>query len=184
MDLFVDVVQKCITTLQLNEIILCGHALGGAITQSFYLKYPEKVSALILIDTGAKLRVSPYILNTVKINYQEFLDSLSVGIFYRKTSPQIVDEYVRQSMDIKPEVAYSDFKICDNFDAIGQISSIKVPTLIICGKEDKIAPLKYSMFFNEKIVNSKLIVIPKASHMVMLEQPQEVNKAIEEFLKK
>ena len=182
MELYVDVVENLADSLKFNEIVLCGHALGGATALSFYFKHPEKVSVLILIDTGAKLRVSPFILNAVQNNYKEFLDSLPVGIFYRKTSSEIINKYVEQSEKIKSGVVYADFKICDNFDVIDKIPSITIPCLIICGKDDKIAPLKYSMFLNQNINDSKLVVIPKSSHMVMLEQSEQVNKIIEDFL--
>ena len=83
-----------------------------------------------------------------------------------------------------PEVTYQDFKICDEFDVIDKINSINVPCLIICGNEDRLTPPKYSQFFHEKIKNSELILIDKASHLVMLEKAEEVNQAIKEFIKK
>ncbi len=44
-------------------------------------------------------------------------------------------------------------------------------------------PVKYSQYFNNKIINSKLCIIKKAGHNVMLEKPKEVNQAIENFIK-
>ncbi|MBA7669604.1 hypothetical protein ES703_77736 [subsurface metagenome] len=46
------------------------------------------------------------------------------------------------------------------------------------------APPKYSNFFYEKLKTSELIIIDKASHMVMLEKPKELNQAIKEFINK
>lgn len=183
LELYIEILHELVKSIDSNHVILCGHALGGAIALSYYFKYSEKIRALILIDTGAKLRVSQFILNTVKNNYQEFLDSLAVGIFYRKTSAEIINKYVEQSKNIKPEVAQADFSICNTFDVMDKIRSINVPTLIICGKDDKIAPIKYSTFFDQNIEDSKLVIIRKASHMVILEKPEEVNDSIIDFLK-
>ena len=65
-----------------------------------------------------------------------------------------------------------------------KVASINVPCLIVCGNEDKLTPVKYSQYFKDKIKDSKLVVIKDAGHMVMLEKPNEVNKAIEEFIEK
>jgi len=77
----------------------------------------------------------------------------------------------------------SDFEDIDKFDTIDKTSSISIPCLIIVGKQDKLTPLKYSMYFNNKIEKSKLVVIDKAGHMVMLEKPEEVNKSIDNFIR-
>ena len=181
LDLYVDVVKKLIDFLNLNEIILCGHSLGGAIALEYFFRHPNKVSALILCGTGARLRVSPLILNTIKSNFQEFLDSVAVG-FYRKTSKEVVNDFLNHFSKTNPEVVYRDFKSCDNFDVMDKVASINVPCLIVCGNKDILTPIKYSQYFKDKIKDSKLVVIKDAGHMVMLEKPNEVNKAIEEFI--
>jgi len=183
LDLYVDVIKELVHSLKINEIILCGHSLGGAVIQSFYFKYPENVKALILCATGAKLRVTPIILNSLKNNYQEYLNSIPIGAFYRKTPKQIINEFLEEASKINPEIAYADYSICDNFNVMNKINLIDIPCLIIVGKADKLTPLKYSLYFRENIANSELVVIEKAGHMVIIEKPNEVNKAIKEFIK-
>jgi pimeloyl-ACP methyl ester carboxylesterase len=51
------------------------------------------------------------------------------------------------------------------------------------GKQDQLTPVKYSVFFHNNIKKSELHIISKAGHMVMLEKPNEVNLAIENFIK-
>lgn len=182
LDLYVDVIKKLVDFLHLKKIVLCGHSLGGAIVQEYFFKNQKEVSALILCGTGARLRVSPMILNSLKNNYQEFLNGLPMGAFYRKTSKEIKKTLVIEIAKTNPEVTFADFKICDNFDVMDKVASINVPCLIVCGNEDKLTPIKYSQYFKDKIKDSKLVVIKDAGHMVMLEKPNEVNKAIEEFI--
>ena len=163
-------------------IIIGGHSMGGVIAQDFYFKYPKDVSALILCSTGGKMRVSQFTFNSIRTNYQDYLDSLRVGSFYRKTPKQIIDDAILESSLINPEVTYNDFKICDSFDTLDKTSSIDVPCLIICGKADQMTPVKYSQYFHDKIETSELSIIDKAGHSVMLEQPDQVNNAIENFV--
>jgi pimeloyl-ACP methyl ester carboxylesterase len=127
LDLYVDVIRYLIKSLNYDNVILCGHSLGGAIIQQYYFSYPKEISGLILCGTGGRLRVAPIILNSLRTNYQEFLDSLPAGAFYRKTPRELVDNYVQETSKIKAEVTYEDFKICDNFDTIDKTDSIEVP---------------------------------------------------------
>ena len=182
LDLYVDVIRQLIKSLNYDKVILCGHSLGGVITQQYYFTYSKDISGLILCSTGGRLRVAPIILNSLRTNYQEFLDSLPAGVFYRKTPKELIDNYIQETSKIKAEVTYEDFNICDNFDTIDKTDSIEVPCLIIVGKEDKLTPVKFSQFFLDKIKISDLSVINDAGHMVMLEKPSELNKSIENFI--
>ncbi len=168
--------------MSIKDLILCGHSLGGAVIQLYYFTHPNDVRALILVGTGARLRVSPVTLNSSKNNYEEYLNSLRAGAFYRKTSKDIKDEIVNEVSKIEPNVTYNDFKICDNFDVMQKINSIKVPCLIICGAADNLTPPKYSRYFHEEIKNSELSIINKAGHYLMVEKPIELNNAIKNFI--
>ena len=182
LDLYVDIVKKLIDSLEIKDLILAGHSLGGAIIQDYYFKYPNDVSALILCATGGRLRVSPLIFSSLKNNFQEFLKNLKIGAFSKHTKEEIKNTLIEETAQINPSVIYMDFQICDNFDTLEKTGSIAVPCLIICGEEDRLTPIKYSKFFHDKIINSKLSIIKKAGHIVMLEKPREVNEAIKDFI--
>ena len=184
LDLYVDVVHHLIKNLNYENCILCGHSLGGAIIQQYYFTYPNNVSGLILSSTGGKLRVAPFILNSLKNNYSKFLEDLPAGAFYRSTSKELIDLYVKETARIGAEVTYADFKICDKFDILNRLSSIEIPCLIIVGKQDQLTPVKYSEYFHNKIKNSELYIINKAGHMAMVEKPIEFNQVIRDFINK
>ena len=180
--LYVDVVNRLIKSFDYENVILCGHSLGGAIVQQYYFTYPKEVSGLILFNTGGRLRVAPFILKSLKTNYQEFMDSLPAGAFYRATTKETIELYIQETSKISADVTYKDFKICDEFDVLSKLNTIEVPCLIIVGKQDQLTPVKYSEFFRNNIKNSELHIINKAGHMVMLEKPNEVNQVIENFI--
>ncbi len=182
LDLYVDVVKKLVDSLKPKNLILGGHSMGGVVIQEYYFRYPNDVTALILCSTGGKMRVGQLIFNSIKPNYQKYLNYLKVGFFYKKTSKKLIENVILETSQIDPDVTYRDFKICDAFDTLDKTSSIEIPCLIICGKADQLTPVKYSQFFHDKIINSKLCIIEKAGHGVMLEKPREVNTAIESFI--
>ena len=169
LELYVDVVRKFIEQLDLKDIILGGHSLGGAVIQSYYFKYPSEVAALFLIGTGGRLRVLPSILKMVKNNFPRFIESMD-------------DNLKNEFLKTDPEVIFNDFKICDGFDTLDKTALINIPCLILVGKEDIMTPVKYSEFFHKKIRNSELVIIENAGHLAMIEQPKKLNEAIENYI--
>ena len=180
LELYVDVLEKFIESLNYEKIILCGHSLGGAIIQSFYFNYPNTVNKLILVGTGARLRVSQAILESLKTNYDKYLKDLPFGAFSRNAPTNIINEYIKRTSKIGPEITYQDFSICDKFDTMNLTSTIKIPSIIVTGKEDILTPVKYANYFKEKITNSKLYIVERAGHMVMIEQPDQFNDIIKD----
>ncbi|MFX0028161.1 MAG: alpha/beta fold hydrolase [Candidatus Hermodarchaeota archaeon] len=169
LELYVDVLRKFIEYLDLKVVILAGHSLGGAVIQSYYFKYPNDVTALLLIGTGGRLRVLPSILETVKNDFAKFIEDMDENL---------KNEFLKTDSN----VCYDDFKICDEFDTLGKTDQIKIPCLILVGKEDDMTPVKYSEFFHKKIKNSELVIIDNAGHLIMIEQPKELNKSIENYI--
>ena len=75
-----------------------------------------------------------------------------------------------------------DFLACDSFDVMREISAIRAPTLVICGEDDHLTPVKYARFLQETIPDARLVTIQGAGHMVMLEKPADFNRALTDFL--
>jgi pimeloyl-ACP methyl ester carboxylesterase len=70
------------------------------------------------------------------------------------------------------------------FDLSDRLSEILCPTLIVCGEEDKLAPLRMSEFMHERIEDSELKVVNGAGHCSSAEKPQQFNRIVTEFLDK
>jgi len=157
--------------------------MGGAITQDFALNYASRVDRLVLVGTGARLRVLPSILKGLLHDFESTVEMI-LGYAYSASAPQELVDLGRQEwLANPPTVLHGDFLACDNFDAIDRLGEIRCPTLVICGEEDHLTPAKYSQFLQERIADTMLTIIPGAGHMVMLEQPEQVSRAMEEFLK-
>lgn len=178
----VRVVHGFINTLGLERVVLGGHSMGGAVAQAFALAHPEGLAGLVLVATGARLRVLPKIFELLERDYSEgvrFVTRLAVG---PAAPPELVESLVRQTLGTPPAVLLGDFKACNAFDVMGRVHEIGVPTLIICGEEDQLTPPKYARFFKDRIPGARLVLIPGAGHYVQLERPEETNAALREFL--
>jgi len=186
METYVESIYELITKLELDKVILGGHSMGGAIALSYYLRYPSKVHGLILIGTGARLRVLPVILDLTQKNYTQFIKMMDNAGFHKETcknNKELVKEVAKNMAQIAPHIAFCDFSICNQFDIMERLGEISVPTLIICGDDDKLTPLKYSKYLQEYIKDSTLHIVKEAGHLVMLEKGEEVNTLIKSFIK-
>ncbi len=168
----------------LGSSIIAGHSMGGAVVQRIYLEYESIVEGMILIGTGARLRVLPEILEGLKVKPEEtarFIAKLS------SVNDEIIEDLSRKFRE-RAKVLLLDLQLCDKFDLLekykNQEIKIDVPTLIIVGEKDELTPPKYAKFFHDHIPYSELIVVPDAGHMVMIERPDVVNDAIKKFIKK
>jgi pimeloyl-ACP methyl ester carboxylesterase len=84
--------------------------------------------------------------------------------------------------ETRRSVLNGDFLACDQFDVLHRLGEITMPTLVICGEEDQLTPLKYSRFTMDALLDARLVTIPGAGHMVMLEKPSAVTEAVKTFM--
>jgi len=172
-------------SLQLRRAVLVGHSMGSAIAMAFALNHPEYVVGLGLISAGARLRVLPELLNYLadQTTYYKATDLLMACSFSSNAPARLVELASRRLVETRQSVLYGDLVACDHFDVMDQLGRIKMPTLVVCGAEDQMTPLRYAQFLTSSILEARLEVIPGAGHMVMLEQPLRVAERLFSFLK-
>ncbi len=179
-----DWLRKYIKGRGYKDTVLAGQSLGGAITLMYALRYPQELKGIIIISSGARLRVHPAYLapceEAIKGNPQEWYKMIAE--IYRLTPEDYKREVVEKQKAIGPAVMLNDFLCCDKFDLMNKVQEIKLPALIICGELDIMTPVKYANYLGAKIVNSRVVIVPQASHLVLAEKPEAVNKAIEDFV--
>jgi pimeloyl-ACP methyl ester carboxylesterase len=83
----------------------------------------------------------------------------------------------------RQSVLYGDLLACNRFDVMDRLGAIQQNTLVICGVDDQMTPVRYAQYLSNSMPNARLNVIPNAGHMVMLEQPQLVANSLLSFLK-
>jgi pimeloyl-ACP methyl ester carboxylesterase len=179
---YAEQVYAFLQAVGVRKIFLVGHSMGGAIVQTLVLTHPEVIKGIILVGTGAKLKVLPMILDGVKAEFEETVRKITLFSHSRKTPLVFIERGIADMLQCRPEVLYGDFAACDRFDVMKEVEKIDLPTLILCGEDDELTPIKYSQFLHRRIKGSKLEVLPNAGHMVMMEAPQAFNEKIAEFV--
>lgn len=171
-------------SIQLRRAVLVGHSMGSAIALALAIHHPEYVVGLGLISGGARLRVNPDLINyaadmTTYIKAADLLVSCSFSV---NAPHRLIELASKRMLETRQSVLVGDLQACDRFDVMAQLGAVQQPTLVICGAEDHMTPLRYAQFLSNTIPNAHLSVIPDAGHMVMLEQPRIVAESLLSFL--
>ena len=182
---YVEWVRGFIAARRYKDVVLGGHSMGGAIAMQYAMQYPEELKGLILVGTGARLRVHPDYLDQSRLAGPADPDWLErQRSYYAGVEQDIVNALMMRAKEVGPSVEHNDLVACDRFDVMEEVESIRLPTQIICGKEDGMTPVRYSDYLSEHIPGSKKVIIGGAEHFVQLQQYRQVNLAIEKFVKR
>lgn len=183
--------------LKIERAHVLGHSMGGYIAQELALNHPQLVASLVLVSTsfGGKNAVLMSAETAVQMLSELEADdpeaALRKGLRLRFSDrfiaehPDLVNEFLAlRRAHLPPRAAWlRQFAACRAFDAESRLSSLGVPTLILTGDDDPIVPAENSRRLAARISGSRLRVFPSARHLVFIEQAEEFNHLVIEFLK-
>lgn len=166
----------------LSRPTVCGHSMGSAIALTLSLDYPEDVGGLILAGAGAKLGVLPSIVEGLRDMPLKAIENAITPMSFHAIDLGLGRE-ARAALSLSNlPVFLNDYLACDGFDVRARLPEITTKTLIICGDDDKMTPPKWSQFLNERIVGSEAVYVKDCGHMLPLEKPGALGKAVQAFL--
>jgi len=177
-----DVVVGLLDALGFERAVIVGHSMGGAIAQTLALSHPDRVAGLGLVGTGARLRVLPEILDGLLTDPDQVARLFIEYAYAPGLAPALRQRAEDEFRACPPRVAHGDFSACNKFDTLTRLAEIRAPTLVVCGRADRLTPAKYSVYLATHIPNAYLVFIEHAGHSVMLEQPDEMNKTLIDFI--
>lgn len=192
-DLFTDDIIGFMDKLKIEKAVICGLSMGGYIALNCIKKFPERFGALILCDTQCNADTTEAKENRYKtieqINNEGtagFNDKFIASIFHPDSMIHKMDtvENLRKTVaaNSKEIIAKGLAALAERSESCSSLDAIRVPTLIICGKQDQVTPVAQSEFMHRSIKGSILKIIDSAGHVSNLEQPDEFNKYILDFL--
>ena len=176
--------------LLLPEAILVGISVGGLVAQAFALRFPERVRALALCDTGMRIGTSAFWRERVAAVRAQGLANLA---------ETVVSRWFAQGFAERQPAAYrghltmlartSEVGYCATCAALAaadlsaDAERLSLPTLILCGALDSSTPPHLSEALHRAIRGSSLVLIPGAGHLPCTEQPELVATKLATFFK-
>lgn len=192
-DLFTSDLIEFMDKLAVEKAIICGLSMGGYVALNALQKHPDRFEALILCDTqciadATEVKEKRYktIDQIENGGLTEFYEGFLKNLFHKDSlsDKKEIVERLRSVVfsNTQSSISRGLIAIAERSETCSSLNLIEVPTLIICGREDALTPLEQSEFMHEKIKNSILRVIDNAGHVSNLEQPEQFNKYLSDFL--
>lgn len=181
-------------SLKLDKPVVCGLSMGGYITLRVLELYQNKFKAAILADTKTEADNNP-----TKIKRAEQIQMIKSGQREQFTENFIKGALTEANFNEKPElveflktmtgwqkneaITGALLTLAARTDTTDFLEKLDLRTLIIAGKEDKLTPPEFSKIIYGKTKNSELKLISGSGHLPNMENPDEFNKEVIDFLK-
>jgi pimeloyl-ACP methyl ester carboxylesterase len=164
--------------LGIPRVAVGGHSMGGAIALTLALDAPERVAGLLLVGTGARLRVAPAIVQAWAdpSRASELAIAAAELFFGAGASPGLLRAFAEGMAAVAPGIVHGDFTACDAFDVMPRLGEIRVPARVVVGAEDRLTPTKYSELLRDRLSGEGLLIVPGSGHMVTWEAPEAVTR--------
>ncbi len=179
-------VHKFIELRGYENIHLLGNSLGGHVALVHILKHPERIKSLILTGSSGLFENGMGDTYPKRGDYEYIKKKTQVTFYDPNTATkELVDEVfeiTNNRIKVIKIISLAKSAIRNNMGE--EISKIKQPTLLIWGNNDIITPPFVGEEFKKLIPNSELHFIDKCGHAPMMEQAQDFNRILEEFLNK
>jgi len=180
--------------------VICGVSMGGYVAQHVAVRHPDRVAALVLVDT--KLEADTPEARAARVDLAGKVGRLGQSILADAMIPRLVavprsdaaaavvarhaeNRALLQTLIERQPVATIQAALAalgDRPDMTDAMRHVRVPTLLVVGAEDQITPPECLERAEAVIPNAKLLIVPAAGHLVPLEAPEVFNSAVLEFL--
>jgi pimeloyl-ACP methyl ester carboxylesterase len=178
-----------------DRAVLVGQSMGGFVAQEMYARFPDRITALVLAftspafgGTGSQFarqfiaaRVGP--LDEGKTMAQ-VAKALMPSMRGTKSDPQGLAHAERVMSAIPPETYRKAVQMLTTFDRKDQLEKIAVPTLLVAGSDDRIAPPTVMESMARRIPHAEFVLLDGCGHLGPMDQPQAFNGALENFLQR
>ena len=190
--------KKVIDVLNLNNITLVGHSMGGAICTRYMSKFNcFGVSNLCLLSAAAPKWVQsetwPYgytpdevdsLIESFKNDRPKSIINTSESFFYKFTSQGILNWFFDMCLKASAWSTVNSLYALKSENVFDDLSNIEVPTLILHGVHDTVCPFEFAKYMNEDIENSTLIPLEDGGHGAFYECKDDINNQLEKFIEK
>jgi len=181
-------------SMKIDGFHLSGLSMGGQIIMEIFRQAPDRVKSLIFADTFAGLDTpeAKQARNAAAIKLEEegmagYADeviSKMITPAHVRSQPDVAAHVLKMMKSTLPLAAATAMRArSERIDYLNIVlPEIDIPTLVIVGREDEFTPVAKAEELQSHLQNCKLVIIEDAGHMPNMEQPEEFNKVVLDFL--
>jgi pimeloyl-ACP methyl ester carboxylesterase len=170
-----------------RDLVLVGFTLGACIALQYGLDYPHEVSALILMTAAMRPRERQPGTLEFRLKAAEEPEAYDKWLEAMRHNMMFIDRPLREHLiechrKVGPLSQHHDFTLLDQFDVRHRINTLQPPLLLIRGADDPAVRPEYELEIHRAVAGSRYLKLGNAGHFPFAERPEEVNRAIDEFL--
>ncbi|MCX7962702.1 MAG: alpha/beta hydrolase [Burkholderiales bacterium] len=187
--------RRLIDALGGDPVVLVGHSMGGMVAQEAYVRFPERIKALVLCFTSAAFagadtafarefvaaRLAPL---DAGHSMAEIAARLLPTMRGRKSDPAGLALAERVMAAVPPETYRKAVRMLATFDRRRELAAIRVPTLLVAGSDDRTAPPSVMEKMARQIPGAEFVLLDGCGHLGPMDQPEAFNAALADFLRR
>ncbi|MFO7189411.1 MAG: 3-oxoadipate enol-lactonase [Pseudomonadota bacterium] len=190
LEMLADDAAALLDALGVEHVHWVGLSMGGMIGQVFALAHPERVRSLVLADTSSRYgpEVEAIWAERIRIAREQGMDALVQPTLERWFTPPFRaahPELMRRIGDMIRTTPVEGYAGCGlaiaKLDFTDRLRGLRCPALVLVGEQDSGTPVGMAREIQAAIPGAQLVVIPSASHLSHLEQPEAFRTALERF---
>jgi pimeloyl-ACP methyl ester carboxylesterase len=168
----------------MSSAVLVGHGLGGAVALTLAGERAERTAGLVLVASGARLPIAPAVMENAAnpATFPLALQALQAAMFANPAETRVKAAAFERLSAVRQTLLFGDLLACDTFDQSAGLAALRTPTLVVCGTEDRLTPLRLSEALAGSIPGAALQTVDGSGHLVMLEQPHRLAGLLAVFL--
>ena len=184
-----NLLMDCLEKKKIDKFHLLGHSMGGMVAQEMVKEYGNKIVKLIFYGTGPRGEmpgrfesVDQSRKNLKKKGLEITAKNIAKTWFVKKENAKYFDICIEAGKQTSTKAVDDALIAFKNWNGINTLKNIKNETLIVWGDQDKSYNLEQIKTLKKSIKKSKLVIFKNCAHNVHLEQPNQFNKTIKNFL--
>ena len=176
-----DIIEQFLAAENLDNTVIVGHSMGGAIALTIAARNNPCVIGQIIVASAARIGVTDEILNGLGRDFEKTVDFI-VKYSFDRTAPPFFPRKARDYTHAAgPDTTHADFLACSTFDMRADLATITLPTLVIAAENDRMIPMKHSQALADGLPHANLTAIPACGHYPHLDRTALVEKPIAAF---
>lgn len=174
LDRMSDLLAAWIGALDLGQVHLAGHSMGGQIAIHFAVRHPDLLRRLVLVDpAGIPRPLTPR--DVVRF-------ALEIAPLWRWGDPSFLPVIFGDAWTAGPRTLLGAIGHVLRDDVRALLPRIQAPTLVVWGERDSWVPLAHAAEFRREIPTAELTVLRGTGHNPMVDRPEDFNRLLLRFL--